>query len=177
MGFSCYHDWVSAPSHSTRYSYSSIAGERKTARWMSSGLLLHDVDFNLLSRYIRCICWGKVGCPREVKEPWVKLGIPPYDTRRGPLSSIWGATDQLKLNLTQKFGQLDVPNIPSDDSREAALYPKVVFYRDDDICEYVSAPNWCSQNPWQLRLTLDVILAHQTINFCLPMMNYLGCTG
>ena len=91
------------------------------------------------------------------------VGVFSYDIRKRPWSLIWGATNRLNPTLIQRCGQPYALHILTDNSQEAVLHSKVVFYGDDDMFKCVSPSDQCSQNPCQLRITLDVILACQTI--------------
>ena len=77
--------------------------------------------------------------------------------------------------LDQRCGQSDALSIPTDDSRESALYPKVVFYGDEDVFEYVSPLDLDSQTHASLGPP-SMLFWHIRLYICLLMMFYLGCT-
>ena len=90
------------------------------------------------------------------------VGVLSYDIRKRPWSLIWCATNRLNPTLIQRCGQPDALHVLTDNSQEAVLHSKVVF-TGMTICLTMSPSDQCSQNPCQLRITLDVILACQTI--------------
>ena len=140
----------------------SITEETKMARWMSSGSLLQDAHLTSLPQFIHLYVPGKVGCSREVRElGWGWSSLLRYTKeamvfdlgRYQPTQSHFNS--EVRATGCSPYTHRQFPG------SSFALESRV--YGDDDMFNYVSPSDQCSQNPCQLRITLDVILAYQTI--------------